>query len=141
MRFKPKKIKKNTQGEEELEEEDEEIDQLAGTAGNTYSYLAAEEEDYIENANNELIKGNEKFMKDLKKKYEALAKLRAEMSPKKKEEKAPAEKKVAVEPADWANWLMNNNSSVYYFGTLGQFFSSSPPSSLSSTQSLSPSPS
>jgi flagellin-like hook-associated protein FlgL len=100
MRFKPKKIKKNTQGEEELEEEDEEIDQLAGTAGNTYSYLAAEEEDYIENANNELIKGNEKFMKDLKKKYEALAKLRAEMSPKKKEEKAPAEKKVAVEPAD-----------------------------------------
>lgn len=40
-----------------------------------------------------MTKGNEKFMKELKKKYEAIAKLRAEMSPKKVEEKAPDAKK------------------------------------------------
>lgn len=58
----------------------------------------AEETDYVEAANNDVMKGNEKFMKEIKKKYEALAKLRVEASPKKKEEKAPEAKK--AEPAE-----------------------------------------
>lgn len=46
-------------------------------------YLVAEEEDYILAANTELMRGNDKFMKELKKKREMLAKIKLEMSPKK----------------------------------------------------------
>lgn len=91
MRVKPKKFRKNSEGKDEPEEEDEEADFIPESN-------AAEEEDHLNNLNNDLLRTNDKFMKELKKKREALAKLKAEMSPKKKEEKVP-EKPVAP-PAD-----------------------------------------
>jgi hypothetical protein len=42
------------------------------------------------------LKQNEKFMKELKKKTEAMIKLRMEMSPKKKEDAVPAPKAAAA---------------------------------------------
>lgn len=59
-----------------------------------FSNAVNEEEDYVSEARNDLLKQNDKFMKELKRKAEALMRLRMEMAPKKKEE-VP---KVAVPP-------------------------------------------
>ena len=59
--------------------------------------VGIEEEEYVEGARTDLIKQNDRFMKDLKKKAEIALKLRIQMAPKKKEEGPPM--KIAPNPA------------------------------------------
>ena len=78
------------QVQNEFEEED--IHNLS-----KFKLILDEEQDLIQNQRGEVIKQNEKFMKDLKKKMDELKKLRIEAEPKKKATTSPEKKPVHAE--------------------------------------------
>lgn len=83
------RVKDKTMEDEETEDPD--------AVGTIMFNKGIEEEEYVEGARTDLIKQNDRFMKDLKKKAEIALKLRIEMAPKKKEEGPPM--KIAPNPA------------------------------------------
>jgi hypothetical protein len=90
VKLKTKKI--NLSGEEvENEFEEEDIQNLSN-----YSLILDEEQDLILGQRSDILKQNERFMRELKKKTEEVKKLRMDAEPKKKAATTSPEKKQSI---------------------------------------------